>query len=87
MLAVRMLPSDNRHICPALDVNFGFGEYGRVVFDAYIANVNEMSNVLEREKEKSCVIVCLGVEYCPAVLILKAMFRIFVAELCSCLPR
>ena len=64
MIALRMLPSDNRHIRHALDLNFGFGEYGIVkeLSLMLIANVNERSNVSEREKVKSCVIVCLGVE-------------------------
>ena len=41
----------------------------------------------EKKKVKFCVIVCVGVENCPSVLILKAMFRLYIAELCSCLSR
>ena len=53
MIAVRMLPSDNRHICHALDLNFGFGEYGileEVVFDANCQCQRDVKCVGKRKK-------------------------------------
>ena len=59
IIALRLFPSDNRHIRHALELNFGFGKYEIVkeLSLMLIANVNEMSNVSKREKVKSCVIV------------------------------
>ncbi|XP_065843130.1 uncharacterized protein [Oscarella lobularis] len=54
MICLRMLPSDTRHICIALDITFINGEYGIVkeLSSMLIANVNEMSNVSGKEKSE-----------------------------------
>ena len=61
MIALRMIPSNTRHIRLALNLNFGFGEYGIVkeLSLMLIANVNEIPYVSERE-ESEIVRYCMS---------------------------
>ena len=87
MVALRMLPRDTRHICLALNLNFGFREYGIVKKLCLMLYATRCPMYRKEKKVKSCVIVCLGVKNASGVLILKALFRLYISELCSCLPR